>query len=57
MVTEGGGARGDFTRLDSEGDSQASKEVEHRCRWLLLLAPVVSAGDSGSGPTEVSHRR
>ena len=61
MVMEGGGGwsrpSGCFTRLDSGLSSQPFAVLAQGWRWLLLLGPLVSLGDSGSGPTKVSHRR
>lgn len=47
---------GCVTRLVSCLSSQPLVS-EQGWRWLLLLGPNVSLGDSGSGPTKVSHRR
>lgn len=61
MVMEGGGGwskpSGDFTWLGSWLSSQPLAALEQGWRWLLLLGPIVSLGDSWSGPTKVSHRR
>lgn len=60
MVMEGGGwskPSGGFTRLGSCLSSQPLVVLEQGWRRLLLFGPIVSLGDSGSGPTKVSHRR
>lgn len=57
-VIEGGGdwskLSGCFTRL---GSGFPSEPLVQDRRLLLLFGPIVSLGDSGSGPTSVSHRR
>lgn len=60
-VMEGGGGwsmpSGCFTRLGSGFSSEPLVVLVQGWRLLLLFGPIVSLGDSGSGPTKVSHRR